>query len=116
MESNKYVGLFFFVNKQFLIRKCIFQEAEKYGDFLNYPESHDSIWQNEYATKYRVDFDYYPRGRIVYSIKDDMFLIYFDKCIANHIKEIVCTLPKEKTKLCYDEHYQCHMCNKQYNF
>ena len=59
------VGIFFVVDNMFLIHKCSLDEAEKYGDFLIYPKSHMEIWDKHYYYKYKVDFDYYPRGTIV---------------------------------------------------
>ena len=64
------VNLFFKVNNKFLIHKCENEVAEKYGDFLNFPESHMEIWEKFYAKKYHVDFDYFPRGRVVYNINE----------------------------------------------
>ena len=49
------------------MHKCENGEAEKYGDFLNYPKSHMEIWDKYYYSKYHVDFDYFPRGRVVYN-------------------------------------------------
>ena len=70
------VLLFFYIQNskenQFLIHKCENEEAELYGDFLNFPESHMDIWDKYYKKQYKVDFDYYPRGRVVYNIKEDI--------------------------------------------
>lgn len=107
------VNLFFFVNNKFLIHKCNNEEAEKYGDFLNYPESHMQIWEKYYATKYRVDFDYFARGRVLYNIKEDCYYIYHDKCIKD-LTEIINDYKDKKYKICTDFHYQCKKCNKNY--
>lgn len=37
------VNIFFKVNNEFLIHKCENDQADKYGDFLNYPKSHMEI-------------------------------------------------------------------------
>ena len=58
-------GLFFVVDGEWLLHMRALEEAEPYGDFHGYPENHDDVWQREYAHKYQVDFDYFPRGRIV---------------------------------------------------
>ncbi len=108
------VGLFFVVNNKVLLHKCELSEAEKYGDFLNYPESHMQIWDKLYYKKYKVDFDYFPRGRIIYNIKDETYYIYYDKCIEENIKELNIIPQNENYKLLRDFHYQCHKCNKNY--
>ena len=79
------VLLFFYIpnQKNFLIHKCENNEAEKYGDFLNYPDSHMEIWDKYYYKKYKVDFDYYPRGRVVYNLSEDTYYIYHDICIKD---------------------------------
>ncbi len=107
------VNLFFKVNNKFLIHKCENEKAEKYGNFLNYPKSHMEIWEEFYYDKYNVDFDYYPRGRVVYNIKEDCYYIYHDKCITN-LLEILKDYKDSKYKICTDYHYQCHKFNKNY--
>lgn len=109
------VLLFFYIpnQKNFLIHKCENNEAEKYGDFLNYPDSHMEIWDKYYYKKYKVDFDYYPRGRVVYNLKEDTYYIYHDKCIKD-LNKILEYYKCEKYKVLTDFHYQCSSCNKNY--
>lgn len=92
---------------------CKNEEAEKYGDFLNYPESHMEVWEKNYAKKYGVDFDFFPRGRVVYNLKEDCYYIYHDRCITD-ISEILKLYDGVRFKVCKDFHYQCYKCNKQY--
>ena len=74
MEMNQ-VCLFFYVNGQFLIHGCELKDAETYGDFLIYPGSHFDVWESNYAKRYSVDFDYYPRGRVAYRKTNRTFQI-----------------------------------------
>lgn len=113
------VSIFFYIkenesdNEKLLIHECENNKADKYGDFLNYPLSHYETWEKYYYKKYNVDFDYFPRGRVVYNVKEKCYYIYFDKCIKN--RDLV--LKKYKNlnyKECTDLHYQCHICNKKY--
>ncbi len=108
------VGIFFVVNKQLLLHSCNLSEAEKYGYFLNYPKSHMEIWNKYYHQKYHVDFDYYPRGRIIYNTKEKIYYIYYDKCLENDIKNLDIIPTDHDVKLLKDFHYQCHKCNKNY--
>ena len=115
INNNRFgVGLFFYVNGKFLLHKCSLEKAEDYGDFLVYPKSHYYIWDKHYYDKYDVDFDYYPRGRIVYRKSDDTFLIYYDTCISEKMSRIEALYEGQKTMLELDEHYQCHICNENY--
>lgn len=72
------VGLFFIVQNDLLLHSCMLDEGESYGDFLNYPLSHDKVWQEYYQKKYHVDFDYYPRGRIIYNKREQRYVLYYD--------------------------------------
>ena len=107
------VNLFFQVNKKFLIHKCSNENAEKYGEFLNYPESHFEVWEKNYSSQYHVDFDYFPRGRVVYNLKEKCYYIYHDKCITD-LSEILKDYKNEPYRVCSDFHYQCKNCNKDY--
>ncbi len=111
---EKQVCLFFFVEDRFMIHSCPLNAAESYGVFLNYPHSHDRIWHKYYKSKYNVDFDYYPRGRVVYRKTDDTYLIYYDKCMEQFIGSITEKYTGCKIELDYDEHYQCHTCKEDY--
>lgn len=108
------VGIFFINKDELLLHTCKIADGEPYGDFVNYPESHNDVWQREYADKHRVDFDYFPRGRIVYNKAEDVFLLYYDKCADREAKSIRKRYPKGKCNTALDEHYQCHMCNDNY--
>ena len=115
------VGLFFFVNDNFAFSGCPLAKAEKYGDFLIYPESHLDVWDRYECLSYtknkiRVDYDYYPRGRVVYSITDETFIIYYDKCIEKEMYRITEEYKNCKYILKLDEHYCCHRCNHNYAF
>lgn len=108
------VGLFFYVNGDFLFHGCKLDDAEHYGEFLIYSESHYDIWEEHYEYQYQVDFDFYPRGRIVYRKTDDTFIIYYDQCIEMDIVKLKAQYAEKNVVLTLDEHYQCHMCNLFY--
>ena len=114
--KNKTIGpaLFFCVDGELLFHGCSLDEGEPYGDFLNYPHSHYKIWEKNYELKYYVDFDYYPRGRVVYRKTDDTYLIYYDKCMEPFIGTVTQKYAGKKIEIGYDEHYQCHLCNEDY--
>ena len=113
-NSNIGPALFFCVDGEFLFHGCSLEEAEHYGIFLNFPHSHYGVWNKNYENKYGVEFDYYPRGRVVYRSSDDTYLIYYDKCMEPYIDLLIDKYAGKKIETDYDEHYQCHMCNKNY--
>ena len=112
--SQNQVCLFFFVNGEFLIHGCSLQDAEKYGDFLIYPDSHFEVWETHYEKRHGVDYDYFPRGRVAYRKEDQTFLIFYDKCIEPEIHRFLEGYADAKVFVGYDEHYQCHACNRYY--
>lgn len=51
------VGLFFYVQGEFLFHSCRLAQAERFGGFLCYPAAHLDIWEQQYAARYgNVDF------------------------------------------------------------
>lgn len=113
MGKNQ-VCLFFYVQGEFLIHGCSLEEAENYGDFLVYPDSHFEIWDKFYYEKYGVDFDFFPRGRVAYCKNEKKFLLYYDTCIGEGIQRLIDVYYDSKVILVYDEHYQCYKCNHAY--
>lgn len=114
--SDNHIGpaLFFYVPGKILFHSCSVAEGEPYGDFIVYPQSHMAVWEKLYEKKYHVDFDYFPRGRIAYRKTDNTYLLYYDKCMESIISTITQKYANEKIILGYDEHYQCHQCNRGY--
>lgn len=107
---NNQVGLFFIVRGEILLHCCKIEEAEPYGNFLNYPHSHDKIWREHYQRKFGVDFDYFPRGRIVYNKAKQQNTLYYDGCIEDEVKEMLSRFSEGNCIISRDEHYQCHKC------
>ena len=108
------VGLFFVVKGRVILYACQLSRAERYGDFLIYPLSHDAIWEAKHRAQYRVDFDYYPRGRIVYDQVSDRYTIYHDRCCRKDAEMIGSSYAPVKVEYSLDEHYQCRKCNPSY--
>lgn len=67
-------------------------EAEPYGDFLTHPRGHYQVWAqwqktraapvaNRFITQAIADHEYefFPRGRIVYNIETGEFILYADR-------------------------------------
>lgn len=112
--QNGFVGLFFYVNGSLLMQTCSLKKAEKYGDFLVYPYSHDEIWTKLHQKKHGKEYDYYPRGRIVYYEPERVFWIYRDSCIPDIVmKDLTGIIGNVIYKT--DEHYVCHRCNRNYH-
>ena len=103
------VGLFFVANGKLLAYTCTLAEGERYGDFINHPESHDGLWRRLYCAQYGVDYDWFSRGRIVYNRAADTYLLYHDACIVDAAAAL-----SRLYAMLLDEHYQCQRCNQHY--
>lgn len=111
------VGIFWVVtigqNKNAIIgiRKNVsYDEADSLG-FINYPLSHFNKWDSVRGN-IEEDCYYYPRGRVIYSIKERMHIIYADRCVSRRaLDNIIKLFDIKRYKLCHDEHYVCHSCS-----
>ena len=123
-----YVGIIYCVNGELLIDSTPLNEAEKTVDFIDHPRAHNEFWEalQEVSISEGImhgiterDYDYYPRGRVLYSINEEQFFVYLDRCLIDRkdlIEKIVkhMNLPDGRYKVMPDFHYQCAICNKDY--
>ncbi len=113
----------------YVIDNVVFADTESIDDIIVTPQTkhtdsdntHYDYWkilQKVYPELRTIDYDYYPRGRVVYSNQEDLYYLYVDKCLQNikNIRSIIdeLNLPTRKVEVREDEHYQCHICNKDY--
>ena len=107
------VGIFWILPKKLLAFGVPYTAGEKYGDFINIPDGHYENWEQLRKASGTLPEDYtsYPRGRIVYRIKDQKFLVYLNK---KHIKDIKIKkriikefrLPADRVEFKHDRHYE----------
>ena len=112
------VGIFFVVERQFLIDAVPLEQASLYGDNQVHG-GHYKFWEQftpktppEQQFKARA-YDAYPRGRIVYMTNKRQFFCYVDACLRKKkvLKQIAQTFGLNEMLLAHDEHYQCATCN-----
>ncbi len=112
------VGPFYVINGKVEGACMDMETAEKYGEFKTSPYSHLEFWDNELAAfNNNFDFDYFPRGRVVFNTLRNFYIIFVDKDIKNPEIEFVKGLFNISVCKCLirlDEHYQCHLCNENY--
>jgi hypothetical protein len=66
-------------------------------------------------TRADVEYEQYPRGRVMFNMKREVFLLLADQCILKRpsiVKKIIkeLALPVTKTDTGADEHYRCYKC------
>jgi len=116
------VGIYFVVKGQILHDSAVLEQAEPYGEALQYGGHYDyhealrplSPIERLFKT---IPYDYFPRGRVVYFPNRTTFRVYFDRCLSEaEIQKVIETfaLNIENIELERDEHYQCAQCNRHY--
>lgn len=118
-KENLQIGVFFFIEGKFAFSGCEISEAENDGDFLIFPKSHSDVWNKYKYLRFKnlqnlqqvIDYDYYPRGKVIYRQSDETFIIQYDKCVECEINRISDYYIDYKIILESDEHYCCHECN-----
>lgn len=81
------VGIFFKVGTDIIIDAVPLSEGEPYGEAIQYGghydfhESHAPSTPHEHRFKAH-DYDFYPRGRVVYFPKSSAFVLYTDPCLT----------------------------------
>jgi hypothetical protein len=112
------IGPFFRVRGKLKAQTISLTEAEDYGDYLTTSVSHDEVWRKIFGRGAAVDFDYFPRGRVVYNKRTERYTVYIDKCLDTPelIEEIAAAFGLQDSvyNVEFDEHYQCHGCNRHY--
>lgn len=115
MTLEQHVGIFFITPKGIILHICHVEKGEHYGDFINFPYSHDAVWQQHYTKQFDGKaFDYFPRGRIIFHKPSSTYCIYHDDC-TDRIVPFLQSYYSESNVICaLDEHYQCRWCNPFY--
>jgi hypothetical protein len=117
MSRKPHVGIFWVLNDKLLIDSTPLSEAEAYGDHLTHSRSHLAVWtlfQRNGTVPREVEYEEPPRGRVMYNMKTQQFILLADRCILQEkglVKWIMSALSlKKTTKTGTDEHYQCSRC------
>ncbi len=114
------VGIFFVVNGEVIFDAVPLEKGEPYGDAIGYSGHHD-YWlalipqsRTEHLFKSH-DYDYFPRGRVVYFKNARHFRLYADRCLKKtEIQSVAAAFALAEFQLARDEHYQCANCNAEY--
>jgi hypothetical protein len=112
------VAIFWLVKGALIFDATPIDDAEPYGDCKNHPRGHIDRWkqmQMAGLVPRDVEYEEFPRGRIVYNMKTETFLLLADRCILKKgslVKKIMkhLDLPVAKMKCATDPHYRCFRC------
>lgn len=122
MFSKTKVGIYFVVKGQVIHDSIELDNAEPYGNAMQFGGHYDFHEALNPRSKYEymfknLPYDYFPRGRVVYFTHTKVFRIYHDKCISKTcIQEVLelFGLADMDIEIELDEHYKCAKCNPNF--
>lgn len=108
-------GIFWFVCGEMIADRYdydIQDFAQK--DFIDYPYSHFDMWDKLSKNRWTyADFATFPRGRLLYCVKEGRYYLYLDRCITEQQTDLLLSfynLGKDEVYIARDEHYSCDKC------
>jgi hypothetical protein len=116
------VGIFFKIENECLIDAAPVTNGEPYGDAIQYGGHYDfhehlipaTLIERRFKAR---DYDFHPRGRVVFFPAKNLFRLYIDPCLTqDDIKRLteLFELTDAQIETATDEHYRCARCNKNY--
>lgn len=114
------VGPFYVIGSRIISASESLRDVHEVGEFKDSSNSHYQLWkalQRSNSSLRRFDYDYMPRGRVTFNCNKRIFYIIIDKDINEEdVRNIADKfgIPNGQYEVKYDEHYQCHLCNKNY--
>ena len=106
------IGLFFVINNSIYHLSIPLSLGISDGKFINHPKSHFEFFHELTHSNRYLDYGRYKRGRVIYDISKDRYLVYVDKRLKDNIKMIdkiksIYNLSEKETILIKtDEHYR----------
>lgn len=122
------IGCFFVINGILIPHIINLEKGEDNGIAINDKLSHFSLFYKiivpkrgeKYNLSIKTDYGLFPRGRVLYLLNENKYIIYADKCILNELKMkrtilLKYNLTNEEYEFREDEHYKCMNCNEYLN-
>ena len=109
------VSVFFFVGEKLIIDEVHISDAKQEGNIFKHPKSHKELWDELYKEKYKVEYDFYPRGEVIYKPWSDTYIVYKDPCIELKYIDNTIVINKRKYSIIDDERFLCNACRTNSN-
>jgi hypothetical protein len=113
------VGIFWMLaDGSLLVDSSPLSAAESYADCLTHSRSHIDVWaelQSSGRAPTDVEYEEYPRGRVIFETRQDRWVIMADRCILRRkdlIRKISASmnLGGMRIETSPDLHYRCSRC------
>ena len=105
------------VQCEIITDKYIYEWENDEKAFMKYPfscfDKRDELSKDRFPY---ADFATFPRGRLLYFVKEKRYYLYLDPCITQAQTDRLLSffdLEKEQVRIAYDEHYRCDRCFKK---
>ncbi len=103
-----FVGPFFYIQNRISNVSGLYADLLPIADglndgyFINHPLSHADLFD-----RLMTDIEYFdvPRGRVLFDIDKNIYMIYIDPTIKEHVPAIAALFQVENYLVGYDEHY-----------
>jgi hypothetical protein len=85
-DAEARVGIFWLFNGKPIIDSTPLSKAEPYGDNLGHATGHIDHWaqlQQTGTVPIEVEYEEFPRGRVMYDPTSEEFTILVDRCILD---------------------------------
>jgi len=108
------LGVFWIYDNQVFTKKQALSDIEPINGFKDSNLAHYQVWneiQHKHPKFYLFEYEDIPRGRVVFNVKNQIFIIYSNDNILNDVtaKTLIIKAFELKSTQChfaYDEHYQ----------
>lgn len=109
------VGIFWFITPTDIIQDSVqYAEGDDDGEFVNGPSGHYVFWESlkkQIPSLNGIEYDRVPRGRVIYSKRDNTFLVYGSReTISNPQMRLIIEkdfcLEGKKVRFIQDNHYE----------
>jgi hypothetical protein len=120
-DPTPWVGLFYVVGEKVYWDGIPAPRADG-AYFRSYPQTHSKFWDQSLCRFFpqlrEHDFTHFPRGRVVFDVKKDSFMILADKCLGENptmIEKIASemSLPKDRITVSVDKDCECAKCRQK---
>jgi|GEM_PF-2427165 len=117
------VGMFYLLGSTMHYVILPVDQGDRQDEYVSTNTTHVEWWHHHIFKILKLqnpmfdmeDHEHVPRGRVIYNSETDIYELILDKCIKKNkrlMTEIYETmsLPRKKTKVVLNFHYQCHKC------
>lgn len=121
-KPNMKVGIFFRIGSTYIIDAVPLASGEPYADAIQHGGHYDFhetlVPEKPHEHRFKThDYDYYPRGRVIFFPGKKCFVLYADPCLTlDDIHQVIdlFAIDGQVVEVAGDDHYRCSSCYNHY--